>query len=505
DGVGSKILDDKGALYTEMYDHVVKISGAGIPCVLDSSITPKCKKILEASVACAKRLGSNFIGTEHILYSICEENDCAGARVLSSIGISTQGIKNDIHSLSEAIANVSSPLKNDIAGAPMLSQFGKSLNSSALLGTIDPLIGRENDVLRLIQILCRRTKNNPCLIGEPGVGKTAIVEGLAQMIVDGRVPKDLEGKIIVSLDLSSVIAGTKYRGEFEERMRAILKEVKNNMNIILFIDEIHVIMGAGGAEGAIDAANIIKPALSRGDLRIIGATTIDEYRKSIEKDSALERRFQPIMIDEPTETEAIEILTGLSPYYEAHHGLKITPEAISACVKLSQRYINDRFLPDKAIDLLDEACSKKRILACSVPESVKSLEAQLSDCVNKKEEAILDRCFSDAIELKDKEACLALELSRARSEYEASKSAPIVDKADIYEVVAIKTKIPVSNALELEDDSLSTLEKRLSESIIGQDEAIRSGLNELLNFYSCRYTSIFFACLFKRTIKFLLL
>ena len=474
EGVGSQILDQRGALFTEMYDQVVKISGKGVGTLVCSAISPRCKLVLEGASSYAKKNGSDFVGTEHLLYAICDQGDCAGARVLSAIGLSTQSLKNDIYSLCDAISSTRDSADADISSAPTLFAYGKSLSTSSALSSFDPLIGRDSELERLIQILCRRTKNNPCLIGEPGVGKTAIVEGLAQRIASGNVPSELSGKIIVSLDLSSVLAGTKYRGEFEERMRAILSEVRSNESIILFIDEIHTIIGAGGAEGAIDAANIVKPALSRGELRVIGATTLDEYRKSIERDSALERRFQPVIIEEPSEDGAIEILKGLCPYYEAHHRLKISNDAILACVRLSQRYITDRFLPDKAIDLLDEACARLRTLNSRVDDEEKELENELLECERELEDAILDRDLSRAIELKDNEASLALRLSQYRSQ--SSKKAPelIVSSEDICKIVSQKTKIPVSCSSEIDINELSSLKDELSRVVIGQDEAIET-------------------------------
>lgn len=472
DGVGSKILDDKGALYTEIYDHVVEISGFGAPNVFDFSLTPRCKRVIEGSASCAKRTQSEFIGTEHLLYSIANESDCVGARVLSSLGISTQGVKNEIHSLGQTILDACDNGDGEISSAPTLSLYGKSLNASAFIGKIDPLIGRDDDISQLVQILCRRTKNNPCLIGEPGVGKTAIVEGLAQKIVDGNVPSELKDKIIVSLDLTSVIAGTKYRGEFEERMRAILNEVRANPAIILFIDEIHTIMGVGGAEGAIDGANIIKPALARGELRVIGATTTNEYRRYIEKDLALERRFQPILIEEPSEQEAIKILDGLKPLYEAHHKIRISNEAILACVKLSVRYINDRFLPDKAIDLLDEACASVKTSDFSPSPKIKELEKKIYECSEQKEEAIIDKNLSLAMELKEKEAELGLELYRLRSSSAISPGDKVINREDICKIVSKKTKIPLSGIDKKENEGLLSLEGELSQKIIGQGKAI---------------------------------
>ena len=471
DSVASSILDDKGALFSKMYDQIIESSGSGSADTVFSAISPRCKCVIERSATCAKRLGGDFIGTEHLLYAICDESDSAAYKILTSIGISPHGLKTEICALCELVSGTSGHSSTEIIGAPTLSLYGKSLNSVAMIGSLDPLIGRKKEIDALVQTLCRRTKNNPCLIGEPGVGKTAIIEGLAQMILNDEVPNELRSHIIVSLDLSSVLAGTKYRGEFEERMRTILNEVRANPNIILFIDEIHTIMGAGGAEGAIDASNIVKPALSRGEFKVIGATTVDEYRKSIEKDSALERRFQPISIDEPSEEESIEILNGLRPYYESFHKVKISQEAIIACIKLSVRYIHDRFLPDKAIDLLDEACSLVKLRSCSAPSQVKIIESKLSECADKKESAIIDGDFSLAIELRDEESKLALELQKARKETSNLSTLNVLEQ-DVCEVASKKTKVPITSSQATPDKALFELESVLKADIIGQDDAI---------------------------------
>lgn len=473
--VAARLLDEKGALYTEIHDRVAEISGVGVSASFCAPLTPRCKKIIEGSLVCAKRLGSRLVGTEHLLYSICEENDSVAARILSSLGISTQGLKNEISSFCESASDFSPKGKSDIPSCPTLSLYGRSLNSLAILGKTDPLIGRDKATERLIRILSRRSKNNPCLIGEPGVGKTAIVEGLAKMICDGRVPPELENKIIVALDLTAMIAGTKYRGEFEERMRSVLSEVRANPQLILFIDEIHTIMGAGGAEGAIDAANIIKPALARAELRVIGATTVDEYRKHIEKDSALERRFQPILIEEPTPSEAISILKGLKPRYEAHHGVRISDEAITGAVRLSVRYLNDRFLPDKAIDLLDEACAAVKMRAYTKPECICELEAELSECGKKKEDAIIDGNFSYASELRDAELTLLMRLKNERDKLAlCSADSPSVGYEEICDVIEAQTKIPVKRTANEENVQLKALFSSLSKKIIGQSEAIEA-------------------------------
>ena len=474
--IGARLLDEKGVLYSKIFDLVVEISGEGEELCVDAAFTPKCKKILEGALLFAKRLGGKHVGTEHILYAICDDSDCIASRILSSLGVSTQGLKNEISSLSDAVIFNNKKAADELFSSSILSAYGKNLNSISSIEKADPLIGRENDVLRLIQVLCKKTKNNPCLIGEPGVGKTAIVEGLARMIHDGNVPKELENKIIVSIDLASMVAGTKYRGEFEERMRAVLNEVKAHDRLILFVDEIHSIMGAGGAEGAIDAANIIKPSLARGEIRLIGATTTDEYRRYIEKDSALERRFQPILIEEPTSEEAITILKGLRPRYEAHHGVKISDSAILSAVQLSSRYINDRFLPDKAIDLLDEACARIRTSVSSKPSSIKFLEEKLSICNSEKENAILDKNIDLATSLKDKEMSILIDLEKERKKYQeqCSDSIHTVSESDICEIVTQQTKIPIKKLEENDVSALKNIESILSSRIIGQDEAIRS-------------------------------
>ncbi len=472
--VGSQILRDKGASYEKILDHVVDFSGAGDECFLDTSFTPRCKRALESALSFAKRSGSKFIGTEHLLFALCADIECVASRILCSLGISTQGLKNEISSLAEAISKLNSKSGDDLPSSSGLSAYGKCLNSVSSLSKADPLIGREADIMRLIQILCRKTKNNPCLIGEPGVGKTAIVEGLARMISEGRVPVELQDKLIIALDMPSMIAGTKYRGEFEERMRAVLNEVKENDKIILFIDEIHTIIGAGGAEGAIDAANIIKPSLSRGDLRVIGATTTEEYRRYIEKDSALERRFQPVLIQEPSEDEAIVILKGLKSKYEAHHGVKISDEAITSAVKLSTRYITDRFLPDKAIDLLDEACSSVRIRAISDSDTISSIRKRLDICKNEKEDAIIYGDYELASALRDEEAELIIELARERERIakEGVSTLPCVSEKDICDIITLQTKIPIRHSEH--ESALKDLQKNLEKAIIGQKNAVES-------------------------------
>ena len=403
DCVGCKILNDKRVFYNDALEKIIDFTNNDQQeNSFEMELSPKCKRVIEGAAIVAKRFGGKFIGSEHLLYSICEQNESYGAKILISLEISLQVIKGEIGAFLDTFTAEEKPEK---AHAPsgVLALYGKNLNQSAKDGRADPLIGRENELLRLIQILSRRTKNNPCLIGEPGVGKTAIIEGLASKINEGDVPKDLANKTIISLDLSSMVAGAKYRGEFEERMKSVINEVKNNDSIILFIDEIHTIVGAGAAEGAVDAANIIKPALARGEIQLIGATTISEYRKHIEKDAALERRFQPITINEPPEDEAIRILTGLKAQYEQFHKVKISPEAIRAAVSLSKRYINDRFLPDKAVDLIDEACSRVKMKHNHKSTKLRDYEKRIKTLSKEKEDAIISQNFELASRLRDDE------------------------------------------------------------------------------------------------------
>ena len=469
----SKILDDKKILYTDVYDSIVKISGSGTASELLSCIfTPKCKKILEASSALASRYDGKFIGSEHILYSICDSADCVASRILISLGANLGGIKGDICSFLEMGTDGGAP-KGTIHGAPNINAHGVNLNALALKESTDPLIERDKELDRIIRILSRRTKNNPCLIGEPGVGKTAIVEGLAERISKGDVPDSLKGKIIVTLDISSMVAGAKYRGEFEERMKGVLAEARMNPNIILFIDEIHVIIGAGSAEGAVDAANIIKPALARGSLRVIGATTVSEYRKHIEKDAALERRFQPVYIEEPTENQSLAILKGLRSRYESHHGVRISDEAIESAIHLSKRYLTDRYLPDKAIDLIDKACSGMRIRHSGKSPEIRECERKISALSKEKEQAILSEDFLEASRIRDMEMSEKIRLNRLKAEYFASgDNPPEITREDICAVISQWTKIPVSKLSGEENSRLIMLPTILKGSVIGQDEAI---------------------------------
>ena len=479
--VASKLLDDKKIMYTDIYDSIVRISGSGTQSPLVyCSFTPKCRKILESSATLASKFGGAFIGSEHILHSICDSPDCVGARILVSLGVNLQSLKAEICSFLEIGNDSSISAKGGISGCPNLSLYGVNLTALAKKGLLDPVLERDTELKRIIQILSRRTKNNPCLIGEPGVGKTAIAEGLAILIAKGEISEQLRGKIIFSLDISSMVAGAKYRGDFEERMRLVLNEVKANPSIILFIDEIHTIIGAGSAEGAVDAANIIKPALARGAIRIIGATTIDEYRKYIERDAALERRFQPVTVNEPTKEQALRILTGLKEKYESHHGVEITGSAIISAVELSSRYICDRFLPDKAIDLIDEACSAAKLADNGKNPQIISLEKKIAELYEAKEDAILSESFEEASEIRDRELSLKIELNKLKTEYSAhGKERISIGEGDIREAVSLWTNIPISRLEREERERLLTLKERLNKKIIGQSEAIELTVNAI--------------------------
>ena len=479
EGIASRVLEERGVTYEKTKQVIGTNVGFGQPTALTvADITPRTKKIIESSATIAVGMGHGYIGTEHMLLAMCDEAECFALRLISEQGVSPSDIKRDVMSYFG-----SSPGDGEKAGgtkkpdeglreAPTLTQYGRNLCKMAAEGKIDPIIGRDNETGRVVQILSRRTKNNPCLIGEPGVGKTAVVEGLAQRIVDGSVPDTLRDRIIVTLDISSMIAGAKYRGEFEERMKNVMKEVSRNRRIILFIDEIHTIIGAGGAEGAVDAANIIKPALARGEMQVIGATTIDEYRRHIEKDAALERRFQSVLVGEPTPEEAERILFGLRDRYEAHHKLKIGDDAIKAAVRLSVRYISDRYLPDKAIDLIDEAASKKRIASFTPPEDVRRLEERLREVTAEKEEAILGEDYECAARLRDEEKRIAAELEGKKAPAAKPSGTLTIDEDDIADIVTGWTGIPVKKLAQEEGERLINLENILRRRVIGQDEAV---------------------------------
>ena len=492
DSIASKLLENRSASFDATVNMIKEISGEGEKTEVSAAdMTPRTKKIIESSAYQAMRLGQNYIGTEHLLLGLLSESDCVAVRILSAQGVNLNEFANDLIAYIRGVDEnkgediKASDIKNGDAGkynkskgnlkdAPTLKQYGRDLTAMAKEGKLDPIIGRDVETQRVIQILSRRTKNNPCLIGEPGVGKTAVAEGLAQRIAEGNVPETLVNKTLVTLDISGMIAGAKYRGEFEERLKNVMAEVLKDSSIILFIDEIHTIIGAGAAEGAVDAANILKPALARGEMQVIGATTIEEYRKYIEKDSALERRFQSVMVGEPTKEEAVLILKGLRDKYESHHKVKIPDECIEEAVKLSTRYINDRYLPDKAIDLIDEAASKKRINNYTMPSDIKMIEEDLKNISSEKEEAIKAQDFEKAASLRDKEKEL-------REEYEKNKTAwkektggetLSLTKEDIADIVTLWTGIPVRKLAEEESEKLLKLESILKARIIGQDDAV---------------------------------
>ena len=481
DGIAYKVLTTAGVTLEKSQAIIEKAAGRAEPSAVNAGdMTPRTKKIIEGSAARSLSFGHSYIGTEHLLLAILDEPECFAMQLIKAEGGNASDIERDIINCLGGSADTGhgaerGRVKDDINGAPTLSSYGRDLTAAAKEGKLDPIIGRDSETERVMQILSRRTKNNPCLIGEPGVGKTAVVEGLAQRIVDGDVPESLIGKQIITLDISSMIAGAKYRGEFEERMKGVMAEVRKNPSIILFIDEIHTIIGAGGAEGAVDAANIIKPALARGEMQVIGATTIDEYRRHIEKDAALERRFQSVMVGEPTPDEAVMILRGLRDKYEAHHKLKISDDAIDAAVKLSVRYIGDRYLPDKAIDLIDEAASKMRIKSGTASPEVQELEEQLKRTSAEKEEAILGENFEEAAALRDKGKKLKDELEEKRAAMPVPTADDMIVGADeICEIVTAWTGIPVKKLGEEEGERLLHLDEILKGRIIGQDAAVEA-------------------------------
>jgi ATP-dependent Clp protease ATP-binding subunit ClpC len=478
-GVAAKALISMGVTETGITDKIEELIGIGPAQELNMNgiaLTPRTKMILEYSVAEANSMGSNYVGTEHILSGMLRQGDSVAVRILIELDVDPEKLYEMLHDSSEATVGAKGEPGAKNTKTPTLDQFGRDLNELAKQGKIDPVIGRDKEIDRVIQILCRRTKNNPCLIGEPGVGKTAIAEGLAQKVVEGSLPDILKDKRIVCLDLSSMIAGAKYRGEFEDRLKGAMDEIKKAGNIILFIDEIHTLVGAGAAEGAIDAANILKPSLARGEVQVIGATTLDEYRKYIEKDAALERRFQSVLVDEPSEEEAIQILKGVRDKYEAHHGVKITDEALEQAVKLSKRYITDRYLPDKAIDLIDEAASKTRLKSYTAPPDIKKLEAKLEKLAHNKEEAVKEQDYEKAAKIRDeeKEAKAKLEETRSKWEEKQQKTIKTINKDAIAAVVAAWTGIPAQQLTKTESERLLKLEEILHERVVGQDEAVKA-------------------------------
>lgn len=481
--VAAKALEGQNVTYHQVMERICEMQGEKQKFYLPLDMTPRAKRVVERSKQEAVRLGANYVGTEHILLALLREQDTLAITLLEDLGVDIQTLYEDIMLLlgeSEAqpagVQGMHERQKEEISETETLDKFSRDMTALAKQGKFDPIVGREQEIERIIRILSRRTKNNPCLMGDPGVGKTAIVEGLAQKISDGNVPDTLRHKRILSLDLSAMVAGSKYRGEFEERMKKALEDVKAAGNIILFIDEIHTVIGAGAAEGAIDASNILKPALARGEIQLIGATTLEEYRKHIEKDAAFERRFQPVRVEEPTEAVAVQMLTALKDPYEMHHRVRISDEAIAAAVRLSARYVTERFLPDKAIDLIDEAASCLRLSAYTAPTSIKELEARIAELEQEKETAIKTEEFEQAAEIKKLQDGLRTSLKAAKRAWESTHdSGEIVVTADnVAEIVSRWTGIPVQSMQEEESQRLLHLEEVLHKRVIGQDEAVKA-------------------------------
>ena len=481
-GIAAKALEKAGITEEKVIEKIKEYigSGAALPQETELALTPRTKRILELSAYEAQRLGHSYIGTEHILMAIIREGNGVAVRIIAACGVSPSAVYNStVHSIEgnaepEAAAAEQGYTPNPNSSTPTLDQFGRDFTALAKANKFDPVIGRSHEIERVTQILSRRTKNNPCLIGEPGVGKTAVIEGLAQKIASGDVPEPLKTKRLVSVDLSSMVAGAKYRGEFEERLKKVINEVLEAKNVILFIDEFHTIVGAGSAEGSMDASNILKPFLARGELQLIGATTLKEYKKYIEKDAALERRFQPVTVGEPTVEETIEILKGIRDKYEAHHSVTITDDALAAAAKLSSRYITDRFLPDKAIDLIDEAASKKRLGSQTEPADLKKAEEELEKLKSEKEEAITAQDFEKAAKLRDEEKQLTERAENLKKEWKGSgtSSGLTVDEDDIADILADWTHIPAAKLKQEETEKLRHLEETLHARVIGQDEAV---------------------------------
>ena len=489
EGTAGRVLEEfqvDGKKLVELIDKLV--TGAEVGNITEiemkPSYSPRTEKVLESAVAEAQNSGCEKAGTEHLLLAMLRETDCVGTRLLYTMGVNIQklyaavlgAMGYDNESIQEEFQAAKAMQNPGGSPTPALDQYSRDLTQMAAEGKLDPVVGREKEISRLIQILSRRTKNNPCLVGEPGVGKTAIAEGLAQRILAGSVPETIKDKRLVVLDLSGMVAGSKYRGEFEERIRKVVDEVRENQGILLFIDELHTIIGAGGAEGALDASNILKPSLSRGELQIIGATTLEEYRKYIEKDAALERRFQPVTVEEPSEEEAYEILKGLRPYYERHHKVEISDEALEAAVKMSVRYINDRFLPDKAIDLIDEAASKVQLSGYQASSEIEDLSREIQEILQEKERAIKTGYLSLAKECqeKQKEAEARLEQLQVKEEKKNQRKSGKVDEKAVASIVSDWTKIPVQRLTEGETRRLAQLEKELHKRVIGQEEAVHA-------------------------------
>ena len=481
-GVAARVLEENGVEESKVVELVSQLisPNTSVQMAENAAYTPRARRVIENSYREAVRFKAAQIGTEHILIAILREGDCVASRLLNTMGISVQKLYIDLlAAMGEDAPSIKDEMQRGNSGkrgssTPALDSYSRNLTQMALDGKLDPVIGREHEIQRVIQILSRRTKNNPCLIGEPGVGKTAVVEGLAQRIAAGDVPDTIADKRVMTLDLSGMVAGSKYRGEFEERIKKVIAEVVEAKDVLLFIDEIHTIIGAGGAEGALNASNILKPSLARGELQLIGATTINEYRKYIEKDSALERRFQPVTVDEPSEEESIAILKGLRSRYEEHHRVEITDDALEAAVKLSSRYINDRFLPDKAIDLIDEAASKVRLSNYTKPSKIKDYEAQIDDLEEEKESAIRDEAYEKAGDIKKKQEKLKEKIRLTLEKWEKEKETRklVVGENEVADVVAGWTKIPVKKLAQEESERLKNLEGILHERVVGQEEAV---------------------------------
>lgn len=486
EGTAGKILEEFGVDREKLEALITKLIAPSGVLVAEKSAgySPRASKIKEQAVEEAAKQKEELAGTEHLLLAMLKETDCVGTRLLYTMGVNIQNLYSavlaaagiDTNAIPEQLQMPKSQKGNKGSATPTLDQYSRDLTAMAADGNLDPVVGRDKEIARLIQILSRRTKNNPCLVGEPGVGKTAIVEGLAQRIISGMVPDSVKDKRVVVLDLSGMVAGSKYRGEFEERIRNVINEVRSNQGILLFIDELHTIIGAGGAEGALDASNILKPSLSRGEIQLIGATTLEEYRKYIEKDAALERRFQPVTVEEPSEEESVEILRGLRPYYEKHHGVVIEDEALEAAVKMSERYINDRFLPDKAIDIIDEAASKVRLGSYRMTPEIDALELELHEIQKEKEDAVKQADLSAAKELQAHQREIEAEISKYREKEERkNKRKKIsVTEASVADIISDWTKIPVQRLTEGETKRLARLEKELHKRVIGQDEAVKA-------------------------------
>ncbi|MFC4389192.1 ATP-dependent protease ATP-binding subunit ClpC [Gracilibacillus marinus] len=480
EGIAAKALHAIGLGAEKIREEVEQLIGKGNQVSQTIHYTPRAKKVIELSMDEARKLGHSYVGTEHILLGLIREGEGVAARVLNNLGVSLNKARQQVLQLLGSTENNSSngsrTNQNNNAATPTLDSLARDLTAIAKEGNIDPVIGRSKEIERVIQVLSRRTKNNPVLIGEPGVGKTAVAEGLAQQIVQNEVPETLRDKRVMTLDMGTVVAGTKYRGEFEDRLKKVMEEIRQANNVILFIDELHTLIGAGGAEGAIDASNILKPSLARGELQCIGATTLDEYRKYIEKDAALERRFQPIQVDEPSVEESIQILKGLRDRYEAHHRVTITDDAIEAAAKLSDRYITDRFLPDKAIDLIDEAASKVRLRSYTTPPNLKELEQNLEEVKKEKDAAVQGQEFEKAAALRDQEQQLRKELEETESKWkekQGQENSEVVVE-DIASVVSIWTGVPVSALTKDESERLLHMEDILHNRLIGQEEAVKA-------------------------------